>query len=235
MIISHEHQFIFIKTHKTAGTSLEILLSGICGNKDIIVRHKDVNAHQLREDLGIRGPQNDLIPVLKYQLQDWKQLIKNGTRRSFKSHETATYVKRYLRRKVWKDYYKFCFERDPYERLISFAHFYRARRGAQGTINDIIPQIIRQRGPHSTFYRLEDKVLVDRVYPYEKLHEALVDISQKINLKENLDISNIQAKGSFRTDRRPASQVLSRETISLINESQKDVFELMGYPMLEPK
>ena len=36
MILSHKHQFIFIKTNKTAGTSIEIALSSICGEDDII-------------------------------------------------------------------------------------------------------------------------------------------------------------------------------------------------------
>ncbi len=36
MIISHKHKFIFIKTRKTSGTSMEISLSQFCGDDDII-------------------------------------------------------------------------------------------------------------------------------------------------------------------------------------------------------
>jgi hypothetical protein len=36
MIISHEHKFIFVKTRKTAGTSIEIALSKFCGPDDVI-------------------------------------------------------------------------------------------------------------------------------------------------------------------------------------------------------
>ena len=36
MIISHEHKFIFLKTRKTAGTSIELALSQLCGPNDII-------------------------------------------------------------------------------------------------------------------------------------------------------------------------------------------------------
>ena len=31
MIVSHEHKFIFLKTKKTAGTSIELALSELCG------------------------------------------------------------------------------------------------------------------------------------------------------------------------------------------------------------
>jgi len=36
MIISHEHKFIFLKTRKTAGTSIELALSHLCGPDDIV-------------------------------------------------------------------------------------------------------------------------------------------------------------------------------------------------------
>ena len=36
MIISHKHRFIFIKTRKTAGTSIEIFLSQFCDKDDIL-------------------------------------------------------------------------------------------------------------------------------------------------------------------------------------------------------
>ena len=36
MIISHKHKFIFIKTFKVSGTSMEIALSNYLGKQDII-------------------------------------------------------------------------------------------------------------------------------------------------------------------------------------------------------
>lgn len=36
MIISHKHNFIFIKTAKTAGSSIEAYLSPFCGESDIV-------------------------------------------------------------------------------------------------------------------------------------------------------------------------------------------------------
>lgn len=36
MISSHQHRFIFVKTLKTAGTSIEVFLSGLCGRDDVV-------------------------------------------------------------------------------------------------------------------------------------------------------------------------------------------------------
>lgn len=57
MILSHQHRFIFLKTNKTAGTSIEIALSQFCGPDYIImpIPRKD---ELIREELSFRGPQN---------------------------------------------------------------------------------------------------------------------------------------------------------------------------------
>ena len=36
MIISHKYRFIFVKTRKTAGTSVEAYLSQHCGDSDVL-------------------------------------------------------------------------------------------------------------------------------------------------------------------------------------------------------
>jgi hypothetical protein len=36
MILSLEHKFIFLRTKKTAGTSIELALSDLCGPDDVI-------------------------------------------------------------------------------------------------------------------------------------------------------------------------------------------------------
>ena len=75
--------------------------------------------------------------------------------------------------------------------------------------------------------------MVDRVYAYEAMEKSLADLSQRFALDLMLNLSHIKAKGSFRTDRHPAAEVLSPETIGMINGSQKDVFDLMRYPMIK--
>ncbi len=77
MILSHKHRFIFLKTRKTAGTSIEIALSKFCDNNDIITRITEQD-EVLRSKLGFRGPQNFLVGPSKYALMDILKIIRNG-------------------------------------------------------------------------------------------------------------------------------------------------------------
>ena len=66
MIISHLHKFIFIKTKKTASTSIEVGLSGICGPRDSITPLMQPDEARRRK-MGYRGMQN-------FKLRDGKQI-----------------------------------------------------------------------------------------------------------------------------------------------------------------
>jgi len=93
MIISHEHKFIFIKTNKTAGTSIEIALSKYCGSNDIITPISDED-EEIRRQLGYRGPQNYLYPIHDYGVRDYIRVMRKGKKRKF---FTITFLQRKLR------------------------------------------------------------------------------------------------------------------------------------------
>lgn len=80
MIISHRYRFIFLKTRKTGGTSVEIALSPFCSADDIITPIAPPD-EALRASLGYPGPRNTEIAFRHYSRLDWLRFCacwKNG-------------------------------------------------------------------------------------------------------------------------------------------------------------
>ncbi|MDR5638173.1 MULTISPECIES: sulfotransferase family 2 domain-containing protein [unclassified Thermosynechococcus] len=118
MIINHTYRFIFLKTRKTAGTSIEIALSQFCGSQDVItpIRWQD---ERIRRQLGYPEPRNFRAPLVDYRLSDWLALFYQGSKRKCNNHFTAAEVNNAINPDIWHNYFKFCFERNPFDKAIS--------------------------------------------------------------------------------------------------------------------
>jgi hypothetical protein len=227
MIISHKYRFIFLKTGKTAGTSIEIALSKFCGPDDIItpIRHED---ERERAALGYKGPQNYLLPRSQYTLRDWYRFLSRGKKARFYNHISGKEVLGRIGPRVWNDYYKFCFERNPWDRVIS-DYYWHYKEEPRPSMTDFIdsglPSKLRTRG--YDIYTIGGKVSVDRVCLYERLTEELDEVAERLGLPERLSLP--RAKGSARKDRRSYREVLTRDDGEKIARMFSRELELFGY------
>lgn len=218
MIISHQHKFIFLKTEKTAGTSLEIALSKYCGDKDIITPITP-NDEAIRMKLSYRGKQNYHIPFHKYSKIDWVKYLVKQQRLSFYNHMPATEIKEYVSEEVWNTYFKFCFERNPWDKTISNYHWRQHFGGEKyDSIESFIMSGMAGKIRGFEVYSIGGLPVVDQVYKFEELPKALVDISKQIRLKETLQMPTYKAKGNVRKDKRHYSEVLSEREKELIRK-----------------
>jgi len=207
MIISHQHKFIFIKTEKTAGTSIEIALSKFCGPDDIITpigRADDAK----RRELGHRGPQNYLIPFSKYSRNDFIRALSAKERLRFYNHAGAGFIKRYLDKDTWRSYFTFAFERNPWDKVLSWYHW-RYKSDPRPSITDFVQSREANIIKGFELYTLDSEIVVDRVFFYEQLAEAMEEISRRVGLPETPILPS--AKAGHRSDKRHYRDVLSDE------------------------
>lgn len=208
MIVSHRHNFIFIKTKKTAGTSLEIGLSKFCGEKDIItgLPQKD---EIIRKDFGGRAPQNLDIPWRKYTFQELSKYVRKGRRAICKNHFRARRIRRLVGRKIWKDYYKFCFERNPWDKAVSLYYWRTRDMKVQPSFSEFLHSSRAHKLSNYKLYSIWGRIAVDKIYKFETLTDALKDISSRLDLPGELELP--RTKSIHRKDKTHYSKIISAE------------------------
>ena len=200
MIISHKHKFMFIKTKKTAGTSFEIALSKYCGSEDIIT---PISAEDelIRKDLNYKGPQNYKTDTVEYY-----------------SHINAQDIKSSIGDEIWNSYYKFCFERNIYEKIISF-YYWEYKTEPRPNIKEFIlsDRINRLLIGDNCNYKINSKVAVDDIYQYEFLQESFKNILNKLSIKDDKAFLP-QAKTKYRKNKSSYKEILTTKEIALIDK-----------------
>lgn len=207
MIISHKNRFIFIKTVKTAGTAIEIALSKYCGPDDVITPISPEDEIK-RKELGYRGPQNYSIPFKEYSKINFLQAMYHQKRLSFYNHASALYIMKYIDKNVWNSYFKFCFERNPWDKAVSF-YYWKYKTEPRPQITDFIqPGEVNAVG-RLQLYTSSSEIVVDRVFKYECLDQAMEEIRELVGLDETPSLP--RTKASFRKDKRSYRDILSEK------------------------
>ncbi|MGP1383519.1 MAG: sulfotransferase family 2 domain-containing protein [Thainema sp.] len=225
MIISHKHKFIFIKTEKTAGTSIEIALSKVCGDDDIITP-LILEDEQARQKVANRGAQNYWVDFGKYTLKDWAKLLIKGKRRSFYHHIGAQEVKQLIAPEVWNSYYKFAFERNPWDKTISW-YYWTYKSEPRPSLKEFIQSGRAGQVKGWSLYTIDDKIVVDKVAYFENLDQEIEEISTVLNLPEKLEIP--RSKSGFRKAKKSYKELLDEEDKKQLDQIFEKEIGHFGY------
>ena len=182
MIVSHKYRFIFVKTLKTAGTSIEVFLSQYCGPDDI------------------------LTPILPH-VEPHCPRNHDG----FFNHMPAHEIRERVGHPVWNSYFKFCVERNPWDKVLSYYHMMNHRQSGSLAFDQFLSGTDFPIN-HPTYTDPDDssRILVDGVLRYESLNAELADVFGQLGIPFAGTLG-VNAKSEYRTDRRPYRELYSRQ------------------------
>lgn len=210
MIISYSHNFIFVRTRKTASSTIEDVLRSNLKSEDIFVSQKRL----------VNGQNGNLSDIQH-----------DGVA----GHMTLREIPPLVAPQFWESCFKFSCERHPYEKAVSLAHYNYIRGKNSGRPRDMefatyLDKVVR-RGSYRGFdhYSIDGKVAVDDFIRFETLFEDLQRVGTHLGLTIPAELP--QKKTAHRKDRRPAREVLSDEQKQIVYAHCREEFELFGYSL----
>lgn len=234
MIVSHKYKFIFIKTVKTAGTSIEVYLSAYCGDNDVVTPiWPHVEPHRPRNYRGVWNPFPEMLRRRGRGTKAMLKIARDLARRSrFYNHISALSAQSRLPSYVWRSYFKFCVERNPWDKTLSHYHFMKDRLASEMSFQDYL-----DRGKlcwnHPLYCNPFGQIMVDRVLKFESLSSELSDVFGQLGVPFDGTLG-IRAKSGHRADKRPYQEVYSQTQRTLIERSFKQEIQLHSY-RFEPR
>jgi len=225
MILSHKYQFIFLKTKKTAGTSIELALSQICGPDDIIT---PITAEDEKLRWG-RGPQN-------WKRHSWLNSPRPlWKRRWFKlgppdygyyNHMTAAEVAEFIGAEIWSSYFKFAFDRNPWDRQVSHYHFRYRRKSSPPSFENFLTCDPRARLNNYEIYSIENRPTVNFLGRYENLAADFDHVLRTLGVNGRPILP--KAKSSFRPAKR-YQEYYDDQSLVLLENWYKREIALLAY------
>ena len=205
VIISYRHNFIFIRTRKTASSTIEAVLTPCLRPKDIYV-----------EGVHFRGGDQSPYPGFERGIQ----------------HMTAAQMKTLVSPEFWNNCFRFTAERHPYEKAVSLA-YYRCGRSVEKNrpnvpFEHMLDKVIRAGNYGSyKYYTIAGQLAAHDFIRHETLKSDLERIGTKFGIEIPSELP--RKKGNYRKDPRPAREILSEQQKRTVYETCREEFELLAY------
>ncbi len=240
VVISHKHKFIFIKCIRVASSSMEEFFWRFRGENDVFTPFPP-KWDKRQNDLGLFNPLKDLLYALKL-FRDFPEFgvkerkYRSGwitrmlrhfkSRQRFYDHMPAWMVRNRIG-KLYDEYYTFCFERNPWAKVVSRYLFYKKfDPNFNLSFREFVKSIWVYDALNFPLYcdPLKDyRIMVDFIGYYENLEEDFARVMKKIGLPESLDVRiNTVSDDNYR-------RFYDKELKRRVEDAYRFEIELHGY------
>lgn len=219
--INHDLKAIFIHVHKTGGTYISYMLHKYYGFKNYYLHRPDHDRFCLNKKKTTKyiNYENRIHGVLMY-------------------YKTSPYINKKMNMtpQKWNSYYKFCFVRNPYDKIVSawfhvnrfqipFSNFLNLKDICNDVeyIHMFMPQvrnIINEKG----------KMDINYIGRFETLEEDFQKILNQIGIK---NIIHDDKKIMNKRDHDYFFKYYDQETLNKVNKLLEEDFKSFDYPLYE--
>lgn len=170
MIISHKHKFIFLKTRKTAGSSIQKVLLNILGDDDIVLTDGR-DGHERKNATTLLEPHAGWTEISTHYPYEWENYHKFT-------------VERHSWDKVVSSYF---FYKNVKPKKVKRGFEFFILNGKHQLVNDW-PRYADQN----------DNILVDTILRYENLYTEFEEMLKMLNIPYNNELEKTFVKSEHR-------------------------------------
>ena len=213
MLISHRKQFIYTKTHKTAGTSVEVYFEKYCMPEGQWTFRQVANTEYVSDTgiIGLRATQPEGV--------------------TWYNHMPAAEIRDKIGEDIWSRYFKFCVVRDPFDKLLS--GFFYGHRDRDWQQEDPVP-VFREWVMSDKFgldrdkYVIDGELCLDHIIRFEALEQGIWHVCGVLGVP--YDPRQLpRLKAGFRNTTLPMSAFYDRETTDFVCRKFAFELETFGY------
>lgn len=236
MLVSHTHKFIFTKTFKTAGTSIEHYFEPYCLPDTLLASGSG--------DQEVEGP-NGMVG----------KRGRVGKEHQWYAHMSAASIREQLKPQYWDTYFKFSVVRNPFDKMVSAYFFLLQLKKEQGLFDGLKNRVkvwagrseevypgdhadhrINFRnwikaGAHfddKAAYQIEGKSILDFTMQYEYLHKHLEQVCLHLHIPYEPERLK-QLKSNYRSPEWSLSELYDEESKTLVALKHKGLIEAFKY------
>lgn len=210
MIISHKKKFVFLRTGKTASSSMEVYLSQFCSTNDTITTlgtFASEDEDEFKRRHGLPEAQNYILKKKSYGIKNFLNLnFYNNIH--LNSHDPINKVlKSEIGNKI-KDYFFFCLIRNPFDWIVRsfWWYLYLKKKRNINWINEVHQNELIENfkffldNESSSYFQKQKNIVTNKninikIFKYEEFEENIKFIKERLNLSgEKIPIKDIRFK-----------------------------------------